>query len=1109
LQVITLEQLEGSIGMFDWLTWRGDMRRRSNSGRWAGRQSGTARRRRARGHAAESLERRQLLAAGDVLGNHYDAGSTGQTLTESVLTPANVNATTFGKLFTTTLDGQVYAQPLTVANVNITRGGSQGTHNVVFVATMHNSLYAIDANNGAILWQDSFNNITNPTNLTPTAGVRTIPAGGTSTTPVQPYNSLVNGNDIGPEIGILATPTIDAATNILYVVVSTREMRTGVTPSDAGSDAHFVQRLWAVNLSDGTVAITPTGNPPTSVEPATTGQIIGDVWKTDVTASSGTFSNYTNYRYIAGPYIKGTGNNTDTFNADGTVATTNNADGWIVNASDTISPWGAAGKTASQTGFIAFNALLQMNRVATTLINGEIYLGFASHGDDGPYYGWLLGYNAHTLANNAAFVTVPTFDGVKGSAGFTSVGGLWGSGAPITTDGTYLYFTVGNGSFNNAATNFNSNYFSTTTNGAHVLMPLDGDYGDSIVKVALDFGATQTNVNLANAAANPAHPTPDGTYKPDGGYNLTGYGLKVVDYFTPSNVRILNTIDADLGSGGVLLIPSSGPGSATAPNGDAMLVTAGKEGRIYLIDAGNMGGFNTQYVTDGHDVSGSAATTDPAPYDRVLGEYFYRQANGNPTIFANDQTNKGYMMPSWFNGKFYVGLSGANEVGFSPASFFFPAGPTSSRTSIYASPSFRSSTALGSRGVTQAISANGLTNGLIWNNLVAQSSTDSLVAYSASPTGTVSTIYSSQTNTARDQLTAGVTGATGAKFSIPTVFNGLVYVGTGGGSSSSNSRQLGTLVGYGLLSPTLHQPTSPTAQATGTNTVHLAWTRNAADTESGTRIERSLDGSTWTTIQFVHNGVTSFDDTTATAGTQYFYRVTEVYGSNTSAASSVFSVTTPNYPRGDFNLDHAVTSADIPAMLTALTDLTGFQSSHTLSNTDFQFLADVNGDGFVNNRDIQALLDLVASLGTGSGTSTAASESTGGENAASAITAAVAAPLIDSTNELVSSDVLTIADTLADKPAGPSFSLSANRFRQLFIAPQVVVNHLVADQHVSHRSSTPPSSTDSSPAPPCLPETAVDRALFSSSMFRSRHAIGSHSAAATVDLLDDFFARHT
>ena len=74
---------------------------------------------------------------------------------ETILTPANVNATDFGKLFATTVDGQVYAQPLYMENVNITTGSNQGTHNVVFVATEHDSLYAIDANTGTILWQDA------------------------------------------------------------------------------------------------------------------------------------------------------------------------------------------------------------------------------------------------------------------------------------------------------------------------------------------------------------------------------------------------------------------------------------------------------------------------------------------------------------------------------------------------------------------------------------------------------------------------------------------------------------------------------------------------------------------------------------------------------------------------------------------------------------------------------------------------------------------------------------------------------------------------------------------------------------------------------------------
>src|SRR5262245_17809877 len=226
----------------------------------------------------ESLERRALLAAGDVLANHYTAGSTGEDLSETVLTPANVNSASFGKVFTTTLDGQVYAQILAVSNVNVTRGTSLGLHNVLYAATMHNSLYAIDAATGAILWQDSFNQIDDPRVATigspvPTAGVRTIPS-------VSGDNALVNSADIGPELGILATPTIDSSTGILYLVADTQEFRNGATPTATftfgASDIHFVQRLWAVNISNGAVAITPTTNPPTTVEPMTGGPIIED-----------------------------------------------------------------------------------------------------------------------------------------------------------------------------------------------------------------------------------------------------------------------------------------------------------------------------------------------------------------------------------------------------------------------------------------------------------------------------------------------------------------------------------------------------------------------------------------------------------------------------------------------------------------------------------------------------------------------------------------------------------------------------------------------------------------------------------------------------------------
>src|ERR1700719_4349212 len=88
---------------------------------------------------------------------HNDNARTGQNTQETILTPLNVNSTQFGKLFTVAVDGYVYAQPLYVANLTI-----QGAaHNVLYIATEHDSVYAIDADNGTIYWH---------INLIPTGG---------------------------------------------------------------------------------------------------------------------------------------------------------------------------------------------------------------------------------------------------------------------------------------------------------------------------------------------------------------------------------------------------------------------------------------------------------------------------------------------------------------------------------------------------------------------------------------------------------------------------------------------------------------------------------------------------------------------------------------------------------------------------------------------------------------------------------------------------------------------------------------------------------------------------------------------------------------------------
>ena len=73
-----------------------------------------------------------------------------------------------------------------------------------------------------------------------------------------------------------------------------------------------------------------------------------------------------------------------------------------------------------------------------------------------------------------------------------------------------------------------------------------------------------------------------------------------------------------------------------------------------------------------------------------------------------------------------------------------------------------------------------------------------------------------------------MSGATGVKFSVPTVANGMVYVGTGGKPPSSNTTGLGTLVGYGLLNQGLGAPTNLVVQAASPSAVHLTWTRNSS-----------------------------------------------------------------------------------------------------------------------------------------------------------------------------------------------------------------------------------------------------------------------------------------
>ena len=172
-----------------------------------------------------SLESRQLLST-DVLTYHNDNARTGANTTETTLTLANVNSTDFGKVGFLAVDGKVDAQPVIRTGVVIP---GQGTHDVVYVATENDSVYAFDATSGDLLWHDG------PSSLIPGE----VPVLATDVACPQ----------IEPTLGITSTPVIDPSTNTMYVVAMSKSVVNGTTT--------YHQRIHALDLGTGADKVAP------------------------------------------------------------------------------------------------------------------------------------------------------------------------------------------------------------------------------------------------------------------------------------------------------------------------------------------------------------------------------------------------------------------------------------------------------------------------------------------------------------------------------------------------------------------------------------------------------------------------------------------------------------------------------------------------------------------------------------------------------------------------------------------------------------------------------------------------------------------------------------
>ncbi len=329
----------------------------------------------------------------------------------------------------------------------------------------------------------------------------------------------------------------------------------------------------------------------------------------------------------------------------------------------------------SNNGVVQFNSSQGNEHAALLLANGTLYTTWTSHCDHYYYAGWIMSYNPATL-QQLSVLNVGINSGGIGPA-------IWMAGSgPLADSAGNIYLTTANGGFE----------ASLDANG----FPNMGDFGNAFMRITNTAGK-----------------------------------LAVADYFAPYNTALLSQHDLDLGGGGNILLPDEVDSSGRTRH---LMVGAGKDGNLYVVDRDSMGHFTTTTNNNYQTIA------------NVFGNRGADPLNGTGGVWST---------PAYFNGRIYYSAVTRQLMSFTISNALLSGTPLTNGTVKYPYP-----------GASPSVSGNGTANGIVW----ALYNATPAVLYALDATTLAQLYTSADAAGGRDQLGAG------NKFIVPVVANGKVFV---------------------------------------------------------------------------------------------------------------------------------------------------------------------------------------------------------------------------------------------------------------------------------------------------------------------------------------------